>query len=437
MSVHTCVLLLQTSAEDVALPPGVAELPFSDWELTPQEIEILKRPDGSDWCLGSGGFGQVYKALRHGVQPVAVKVLSITGEGRQLAMADFRREIAILKGCRDVNIVQFVGASLTPDRTMLVTEYLEGGNLANNITAGRVSWYRRGKKIALDVARGLVFLHSRRIVHFDLKSPNILLAKDGTAKIGDVGMAKILAREYVTGVVGTLAWAAPEMLWGERCTEKADIYSYGIVLWEIASGEKPVRGQLRDLSVPQECPAAVRDLILECLETRPSRRPSALEIVQRLQALPGVSPAGSTAIRASPSPRAGASQTAAAAAAGRAGSSAGSGACTGGGSAASSGSRQSAGTTVGPAGGMAGSAGGASVAFGQRQASTRAARSLSEGLPPRPPSAAARSQQRQPTSLQAQDSSSSGTSPGAAAAGAAPPLQQRGRSGSGGEWYSI
>ena len=214
----------------------------------------------------------------------------------------------------------------------------------------------RPLKIALDVARGLVFLHSRRIAHFDLKSPNILLARcvcvracslrgglrgqlrlsklraqstlagllarahppmhttdnrphdshppthacgrDGTAKIADVGMAKILNRDYVTGVVSTLAWcalptlplpllpvlpcalaaaaaaaearapltpppphthpptrpppphyarSAPEMLWGARCTEKADIYSYGIVLWEICSGLAPERGRLRDL----------------------------------------------------------------------------------------------------------------------------------------------------------------------------------------------
>ncbi|KAL4437440.1 hypothetical protein ABPG75_004579 [Micractinium tetrahymenae] len=80
--------------------------------------------------------------------------------------------------------------------------------------------------------------------------------------------------------------AAPELLWGERCTEKADVYAYGILLWEICSGERPVRGQLRDLRVPEECPAEVRDLILECLETRPSRRPSARDIVQRLAALP-------------------------------------------------------------------------------------------------------------------------------------------------------
>ncbi|KAL4437441.1 hypothetical protein ABPG75_004580 [Micractinium tetrahymenae] len=182
------------------------DLPFSDWQISPSEIQIVKRPDGSDWSLGSGGFGKVYKALRHGVQPVAVKVLLTALDMRQMAMAEFRREVAILRACRDVNIVQFIGAHLGPDQTMLVTEYLEGGNLANNISAGRVTWYRRGKKIALDVGRGLVFLHSKRVVHLDIKSPNVLLARDGTAKIADVGMARILAREYVTGVVGTLAW---------------------------------------------------------------------------------------------------------------------------------------------------------------------------------------------------------------------------------------
>ena len=69
---------------------------------------------------------------------------------------------------------------------------------------------------------------------------------DGTAKVGDVGMAKIMAGDYVSGVVGTLAWSAPELLLGQRCTAKADIYSFGVVLWEIATGDMPVRGQLRD-----------------------------------------------------------------------------------------------------------------------------------------------------------------------------------------------
>ena len=99
-------------------------------------------------------------------------------------------------------------------------------------------------------------------------------------------MARFAAKDYVSGAMGTLAWAAPEMLWGQRCTDRADIYSYGIVLWEICTGETPIRGQLRDIRVPEECPAEVRALILECLETRPGRRPSALQIVERLRKVP-------------------------------------------------------------------------------------------------------------------------------------------------------
>lgn len=128
------------------------------------------------------------------------------GTESHLAQAEFRKEIALLRAMRDPNIVQFQGAYISTESTLLVTEYMEGGNLASNIQAGRVTWWKRGRKIALDVARGLVYLHSKRVIHFDMKSPNILLTRDGTAKIADVGMARFLARDYVTGAMGTLAW---------------------------------------------------------------------------------------------------------------------------------------------------------------------------------------------------------------------------------------
>lgn len=263
---------------------------FSDWELNVDEITIMKRPDGSDWLLGSGAHGLVYKALRNGATPVAVKKLSARSDMHQVAFEQFRREIAILRSCRDTNIVQFIGASLSPGVTMLVTEFMEGGNLTNNIATGKINWWMRGKRVAMDVCKGLIFLHKRHILHGDIKSPNVLLTKDGTAKICDVGMARILAQDYVTGTIGTLAWSAPEMLWGQKCTVAADIYSFAVVLYEIVTGEIPVRGKLRDLDVPKECPEELKNLILECLEMQPARRPTAHELMKRLIQVPDKRP---------------------------------------------------------------------------------------------------------------------------------------------------
>eukprot|EP00887_Chlorella_sp_A99_P005023 scaffold4.g5023.t1 len=263
---------------------------LSDWQIDPAEITILKRPDGTDWMLGSGGFGTVYKAVRNGVQPVAVKVLTAGGDVSRIDDTSFAGEISILRACRDANILQFAGACVKDGRLCLVTEYLEGGSLGANLRFSRVTWYKRGKRIALDLARALVYLHSKKIVHLDVKSANVLLARDGTAKLGDVGMARIIADGYITGVVGTLAWSAPEMLWGTKCTAKADVYSFGVVLWEIATGETPVRGQLRDPVVPEECPAELCDLIARCLDADPDVRPSAVELVTLLTNCPATPP---------------------------------------------------------------------------------------------------------------------------------------------------
>ena len=104
-----------------------------------------------------------------------------------------------------------------------------------------------GKRIALDIARGLHFLHTHRIVHMDVKSPNVLLGRTFTAKLADVGLAKFMQKDYLSAAksVGTFAWSAPEVLMGGRCSEKVDIFSFGVVLWELCTGESPVRGRLR------------------------------------------------------------------------------------------------------------------------------------------------------------------------------------------------
>lgn len=293
-------------------PEWMANVPWSDWQIDQQDITLCQRPDGRLWELGAGASAKVYRALKSGVQVVAAKVFQdrdpnssgslLSSSRASTARLDvFKQEIAILKSCHDRNIVQFIGACLQPDCTIMVMEYLEGGDLYHaiaNDSTGRFSWYRRdpatgakspglGRRIALDTARGLHFLHSRKIVHFDLKSANILLSRDFTAKIADVGLAKIMQQQFLSTLycIGTFAWAAPEVLLGKSgCTEKVDMYSYGVVLWELCTGESPTGRQLRPVKVPEECPQEVADVIASCLDENPTNRPTARQIVDKLGA---------------------------------------------------------------------------------------------------------------------------------------------------------
>lgn len=100
----------------------------------------------------------------------------------------------------------------------------------------------RGARLARDIAAGLFYLHSRHIIHLDLKSPNILLADDYSARIADVGLGKfMLGPQTVASSTGSFIWAAPEQLEGKHCTEMADMFSFGTILWELVTGEQPLR----------------------------------------------------------------------------------------------------------------------------------------------------------------------------------------------------
>ncbi|KAL4431266.1 hypothetical protein ABPG75_006522 [Micractinium tetrahymenae] len=269
---------------------------WKDCLIDAEKIQILRRRDGKPWVLGGGAYGQVYKALYDGVQVVAAKVL--TGLGDERLFQSFMREAAILRDMRDRNIVQFVGICMgaeeegIPDEAMLIQEFMEAGSLFQALKwrdqEGRrvFGWYARGKRAACDMARGLHYLHSHKIVHLDIKSSNVLLARDGTCKIADVGLARSLLTKTLlseAGTMGTFAWSAPEVLTGQPCGIAADIYSFGITLWEIVTGEIPNRGTMRNPEVPAECPQEVLELIDRCTLADPKQRPTAKQIVQMLE----------------------------------------------------------------------------------------------------------------------------------------------------------
>jgi len=211
--------------------------PPHPWDIGPEAVVFDLDAAGRRVVLGRGGFGTVYRGVLNGVQPVAVKVMGRPGAS---ASRSFLREAAIMQHVsRDRNVVQFYGVAETGEEQMVLSEVMEGGDLHAALSGprgGEVGWGGRGRALALDVARGLCFLHANGVIHRDLTSRNILLSGDwACAKIADVGTAAIHSHGYLTlgagDAIGTLAWAAPELLLNHKVTPAADVYSFGIVLW--------------------------------------------------------------------------------------------------------------------------------------------------------------------------------------------------------------
>ena len=214
-----------------------------------------------------------------------------------------------MRAMRDKNLVSFIGVCLCEGHPAIVSELMPNGNLFRALAADsggsgagrRFGWARAfdpngrplpnsglSRRVALDVARGLTFLHSRGVVHLDLKSANVLLSRSWECKVADFGLSRVMQcvgggnNAHVStlhSAVGTLAWCAPEVLLGRPVDEKADLYSFGVLLWELSSGEPPNGRRLRALEVPAEAPQVIVDTIARCLSEDPEARPTAADLV--------------------------------------------------------------------------------------------------------------------------------------------------------------
>ena len=252
-----------------------------DWELLPSDVLICKQSNGALWKLGKGGFGEVFKGMKDGIDEVAVKVIKI--QGSPLAIEQFKQEIDMISKLRHRHILQFYGACVKPSCLYMVTELMQTDLFTALKHDARYKWTGVfGRGITVGIAAGLHYLHSRRppVVHRDIKSPNVLLM-EGIAKIADVGIARTKAASDMTAQRGfTIAWAAPEVVYRKRATEKIDIWSFGIILWEIVTGRPPGPGHLE---LPLWAPGPLRVLYCRCVEEEPGKRPGAGELVQTLK----------------------------------------------------------------------------------------------------------------------------------------------------------
>lgn len=163
------------------------------------------------------------------------------------AVKDFIKEIEVVNQLRHPNIVLYMGVTLdSSNYYYMITEFVNKGSLFELLHQKKIILDDdRIVKLAKQIAMALQYLHRKKILHCDLKSQNILLNEDMTVKICDFGLARYKEKFQKDnhGKIGTPHWMAPEILRGERYDEAADVYSFGVILWEMLTGEIPYMGR--------------------------------------------------------------------------------------------------------------------------------------------------------------------------------------------------
>ncbi|XP_062082453.1 probable LRR receptor-like serine/threonine-protein kinase At1g67720 [Humulus lupulus] len=197
--------------------------------------------------IGSGGFGDVYYGKLKDDIEIAVKVLaSNSNQGKR----EFSNEVTLLSRIHHRNLVQLLGYCQEDGKSMLIYEFMHNGTLKEHLygplTQGRsINWIKR-LEIAEDSAKGIEYLHTGctpAIIHRDLKTSNILLDKQMRAKVSDFGFSKVSVdgESHVSSVVrGTVGYLDPEYYNSQQLTDKSDIYSFGIILLELISGQEAI-----------------------------------------------------------------------------------------------------------------------------------------------------------------------------------------------------
>ncbi|GFN89589.1 mitogen-activated protein kinase kinase kinase [Plakobranchus ocellatus] len=249
-----------------------------DWEIPFESISDLQ------W-LGSGAQGAVFLG-KLCQQEVAVKKV------RDVKETDIRN----LRKLNHPNIISFKGVCTQAPCYCIIMEYCPYGQLYEVLRDGKEIPPTLVLDWAKQIASGMNYLHSFKIIHRDLKSPNVLVASNDVVKISDFGTSREWNEKSTKmSFAGTVAWMAPEVIRNEMCSEKVDIWSYGVVLWELLTAEVPykdvdssaiiwgVGSNSLHLPVPATCPDGFKLLMRQCWSAKPRNRPSFRQILMHLE----------------------------------------------------------------------------------------------------------------------------------------------------------
>ncbi|CAK9320881.1 unnamed protein product [Citrullus colocynthis] len=273
------------------------------WETAKEDQEEWTA-DLSQLFIGnkfaSGAHSRIYRGI-YKQRAVAVKMVRIPNqkeETRAKLEQQFKSEVALLSRLFHPNIVQFIAACKKPPVYCIITEYMSQGTL--RMYLNKKEPYSLSTetilRLALDISRGMEYLHSQGVIHRDLKSNNLLLNDEMRVKVADFGTSclETQCRES-KGNMGTYRWMAPEMIKEKPYTRKVDVYSFGIVLWELTTALLPFQGMTPVQAafavaeknerppLPASCQPALAHLIKRCWAANPSKRPDFSDIVVALE----------------------------------------------------------------------------------------------------------------------------------------------------------
>lgn len=274
--------------------PGILRYSYKDIQKATQNFTTL---------LGQGSFGPVYKAKMAAGEVVAVKVLASNSKQGE---KEFQTEVSLLGRLHHRNLVNLLGYCVDKGQHMLIYEFMSNGSLSNLLYSEEqqvLSWDER-LQIALDISHGIEYLHEGAVppvIHRDLKSANILLDQSMRAKVADFGLSK----EEVfdgrnSGLKGTYGYIDPEYISTNQFTMKSDIYSFGIIIFELITAIHPHQNLMEYINLAAMAPDGVDEILdkqlvgeckldevrrlarigHKCLEQLPRKRPSIGEVSQ-------------------------------------------------------------------------------------------------------------------------------------------------------------
>ncbi|KAL3638899.1 hypothetical protein CASFOL_016806 [Castilleja foliolosa] len=257
-----------SSRSQLNLEKAIAEQAMhEDWEIDRRSLKIGEK-------IAVGSCGDLYRGVYLG-QNVAIKVLKSEHLNNSLEV-EFAQEVAILRQVQHENVVRFIGACTKLPHLCIVTEYMAGGSLYEYLHKNHlVLKLPQLLKFAIDVCKGMEYLHQNNVIHRDLKTANLLMDTCNHVKVADFGVARFQNKGGVmTAETGTYRWMAPEVINHQPYDQKADVFSFAIVLWELMTAKVPY-----DTMTPLQAALGVRQGLRP--ELPKNGHPKLLELMQK------------------------------------------------------------------------------------------------------------------------------------------------------------